>query len=180
VFKIHKIKFDKGFTLIELLVVVAIISLLSAIVFASLNSARAKAKDAAIKEEVSQFANLMTLNYSDYGDYCNLSRSVWVNLDGTCSSLFTTGTYATQAQQICSNIVSNAAELGWGAPGAYKLYSGTGLGCATTYSIMVPLNNGKIFCSGSSGAKGAYAAYSNYADGHDVPPNGTPGCVWQP
>lgn len=46
---------NKAFTLIELLVVIAIISLLASVVFASLNSARMKARDARRLTELKQF-----------------------------------------------------------------------------------------------------------------------------
>lgn len=56
---------NKGFTLIELLVVVAIISLLSSVVLSSLNSARAKARDARRMSDLQQIRNALNLHASD-------------------------------------------------------------------------------------------------------------------
>jgi len=141
---------DKGFTLIELLVVVAIISLLSSIIFSSVNSVRAKAKDAAIKEEVSQLATVMAFNYDDYGSYCQFGNG-WISANITCNSIFS-GTYAAQATTICNNIYGNAAENNWGVPGGYKIYSYEP-DCTKAYSFQVYLNDGKWYCSGSSGVR---------------------------
>lgn len=67
-FKINK-KINKGFTLIELLVVVAIIGILSSVVLASLNSARAKARDTRRKEDMYQIRTALEVYYADNGSY---------------------------------------------------------------------------------------------------------------
>ncbi|MDE2021323.1 MAG: type II secretion system protein [Patescibacteria group bacterium] len=56
-----------GFTLIELLVVIAIISILSAVVLASLNSARKKGSDAAIQSNLDTIRTQAELYYGGVG-----------------------------------------------------------------------------------------------------------------
>src|SRR3990167_10641098 len=72
-------KKKNGFTLIELLVVIAIISLLASIVFTSLSSTRAKARNSRRLAEIHQIQNsfnLYLLNNNDkypavaQGTYC--------------------------------------------------------------------------------------------------------------
>src|SRR3989344_1041453 len=57
----------KGFTLIELLVVISIIGLLASVVFASLNSARAKARDARRRSDLNQIYLGLQMYYDANG-----------------------------------------------------------------------------------------------------------------
>jgi prepilin-type N-terminal cleavage/methylation domain-containing protein len=72
------LKKQRGFTLIELLVVISIISLLSSVVLASLNSARAKARDAQRKTAMLEVQKALEMYYSDHGEYpagCDISNN---------------------------------------------------------------------------------------------------------
>jgi len=84
----------KGFTLIELLVVVAIISLLSSIVFASVNTARAKTRNAKRKEDLVQVRTALELYANDHnGLYPNSVGNTWqgVGVYNGCPSCTYTG-----------------------------------------------------------------------------------------
>ena len=60
---------SKAFTLIELLVVISIISLLSSVVLASLDTARSKARDARRIGDLKQLEIALEFNYDKYGEY---------------------------------------------------------------------------------------------------------------
>lgn len=84
---------NKGFTLIELLVVVAIIGILASVVLASLNTARAKGADAAIKANLANIRAQSELIYDTQGCYGDGA--------GSCaSSAFAAGACATTADTI--------------------------------------------------------------------------------
>lgn len=68
IFKRYK---SKGFTLIELLVVISIISLLSSIVLAALNDARAKARDSRRISDLRQIHTALQLYLQDHEEAPN-------------------------------------------------------------------------------------------------------------
>ena len=66
-------KYTKGFTLIELLVVIAIIGILSSVVLASLNTARGKGTDAAIKSQLNSLRTQATIFAEDNANFTNFT-----------------------------------------------------------------------------------------------------------
>jgi prepilin-type N-terminal cleavage/methylation domain-containing protein len=148
-----------GFTLVELLVVIAIIGLLSSVVFASLKSARLKARDAAVKQMVRQFGDLMAMEYDASESYANLKKMSW----GTACPTFA-GNYATQAKTLCDAILvqtgASNGRSGTDPTSGNVLYISTQSSDSTQnqkFSIMAFLpstsdsSGGKFFCLSHNG-----------------------------
>ena len=140
---------NNAFTLIELLVVIAIIGLLSSIILASLNTARAQARATALKASAGEFRKLMELEYLDTGSYANLNRG-WTGTTVECANRGYGGTYAAMAVNICNQIRSQISNKSQN-----DFYTGVntsaGFSNSTQYSIIVRMPSGQYYCVGSSG-----------------------------
>ena len=95
----------KGFTLIELLVVVAIIGILASVVLASLNSARAKGGDAAVKANLASIRAQAEVVYDSNNCYadgvaaasgCSATAFTAAACAATADTLFAEPTVAAQ------------------------------------------------------------------------------------
>jgi prepilin-type N-terminal cleavage/methylation domain-containing protein len=115
----------KGFTLIELLVVIAIIGILSGIVLTSLNTARNKANDAAVKSDLEGMRPSAEIWYDDHSNIYT----------GFCAD-----TSATKA--------SDAASL----VGSGNTTSDVCNESATAWAAAAPLKTAGAWCVDSTGA----------------------------
>lgn len=155
----------RGFTLIELLLVISIIALISSVVLTSFETGRQKARDAAIKHQLTEMRTLMYREFSDTGSYTNLkgnSVSGHVLETSSCPTVGSTNftsVYAPNFRNGCLGIKTTLKnDCGTGNV-CVTFYRPTGGGVSErSFSIAAYLpyrsrvaGGDRFFCAGSSG-----------------------------
>lgn len=112
---------QSGFTLIELLVVIAIIGILSAVVLASLKSARLAANESTIIQHAKQMIIIAENIYKDTGSYELMHKGAVFN----CDEFNDTGKYKDELIRLCNKIRASGASIFSGA----ALDGGSDPGC---------------------------------------------------
>ena len=146
---------SQGFTLIELLVVIAIIGILSAVVLASLNTARSKGNDAAIQSDLSTVQTQAELYYGDNG-----------NRYGSNGSLASGGAAGCNGATVAATLFAAPGSIVNAIAGAENANGGVFISCnvaalGVAYAISSPLASAPtaaFWCVDSTGYAGQKAA----------------------
>ncbi len=135
--------FKRGFTLIELLVVIAIIGILSSVVLASLNTARNKGADAAIRSNLNNTRAQAELSYDNnsnsYSNVCsdqNIAKALSSAANAYGGGVQPNTTYTTAGS--ASFVTCHNSQTAWG--------------------IEAPLKTGGFYCVDSTGAAATTSA----------------------
>ncbi len=134
----------RGFTLIELLVVIAIIGILASVVLASLNTARGKGANAAIKSNLSGMRVQAEIVYdsvtpNSYATVCADSNVIKALAAAANSGSATV--QATNAVNTTTGVVCNNALASWVMQAALKVAEGGNAFYCVDHTGTAKLNN---------------------------------------
>jgi prepilin-type N-terminal cleavage/methylation domain-containing protein len=160
----------RGFTLIELLVVIAIIGILSAVVLASLNTARSKGNDASIKSNLDGIRAQAAIYYDNTNNsYSSTTPPSAINTQAACAVAGTVFTDTTVAAQIAGADKASGGTGGATPTNAKCSNDGGGTVTIKNWAIYTPTTNNTSpnsgWCVDSAGASKA-----------DTVPVTTPNC----
>jgi prepilin-type N-terminal cleavage/methylation domain-containing protein len=154
---------QKGFTLIELLVVIAIIGILSAVVLASLNTARTKGNDAAIKSDLDTVRTQSGVYFDAHSSKYNGTGVAVAGVNCGAASGQTANTMLADAN------IARALSAAYAINGSSAFYCNIDAAGAN-YAIVVPLaTSGTYWCTDSTesaqGQNASGVAYNGLTSG---------------
>jgi len=141
-----KKNYSKGFTLIELLVVIAIIGILASVILASLNSARAKGADAAIKSGMANAHTQAELYYDNNNNsYLGVCAASGSATPAGINTILSQAATTAGSGALITTLATGETVSGPGSAVCHDAANGT------AYAAQMPLKGGGYWCIDSLG-----------------------------
>ena len=159
--KIIHTNYKKGFTLIELLVVIAIIGILSSIILVSLNTARQKGMDGAVKGDLATIRTQAALDYSGNNNSYSISGTPMTSIASGVASPGWTGTPGAAPLFVATGITTGDKTVGNALANTYSNAAGNIVkysATPSTFFAVAKLSTGKYWCVDSNGYGGTIQA----------------------